>query len=126
MFKNELLIKYTEFGKDEKSTETAVEESLAQESLKRVWKIKNFKEIYRAKKVSYLDTPPQRIYLELGGIRMYQHPKKPNNDKVRSSSKGVALTENQVVDEIDKYNRKGVEDDATISKITSKKLHYHG
>ncbi|CAB4488716.1 unnamed protein product [Rhizophagus irregularis] len=55
---------------------------------------------------------------------MYQHPKKPNNDKVRSSSKGVALTENQVVDEIDKYNRKGVEDDATISKITRERISY--
>jgi hypothetical protein len=37
-------------------------------------------------------------------------------------SSRVALTENQVVDEINKYNRKGVEDDATISTITSKKL----
>ncbi|CAG8627205.1 6023_t:CDS:2 [Rhizophagus irregularis] len=71
---------------------------------------------------SYLDAPPQRIYSELSGISMYQNPKKPNNDKVGSSSKGVALMENQVVDEIDKYNRKGVEDDATIYTVTSKKL----
>lgn len=39
------------YFKDKKSTETVMEESLAQESLKRVWKVKNFKEIHRAEKV---------------------------------------------------------------------------
>ncbi|UZO17136.1 uncharacterized protein OCT59_008497 [Rhizophagus irregularis] len=100
-----------------------MEESLAQESLKRVWKVKNFKEIHRAEKVvkEKMDrqSGTQDLYHKMKGI---SNPKKPNNDKVGSSSKGVALMENQVVDEIDKYNRKGVEDDATIYTVTSKKL----
>ncbi|CAB4472753.1 unnamed protein product [Rhizophagus irregularis] len=66
-----------EMGNDQKSTEAAVEESLEQGSLERVWKVRNFKK------------------------RKWERE--------------------NVVDEIDKY-RKGVEDDAPISTVASKKL----
>ncbi|PKY43599.1 hypothetical protein RhiirA4_457620 [Rhizophagus irregularis] len=92
------------YFKDQKSTEAAVEESLEQGSLERVWKVRNFKKRESGEREngqcerdfteSHLDTPPQRIYSELGSI---------------------------IVDEIDKY-RKGVEDDAPISTVASKKL----
>ncbi|EXX56128.1 hypothetical protein GLOIN_2v1761429 [Rhizophagus irregularis DAOM 181602=DAOM 197198] len=109
------------YFKDKKSTETS-RESGERENGQTVRDTGSISQNERDFGESYLDAPPQRIYSELSGISMYQNPKKPNNDKVGSSSKGVALMENQVVDEIDKYNRKGVEDDATIYTVTSKKL----
>lgn len=60
------------YFKDKKSMETAVEESLARESLKRVWKVKNFKEIYSAEKVVKEKTDRQSgtqdLYDKMKGI----------------------------------------------------------
>ncbi|CAB4485436.1 unnamed protein product [Rhizophagus irregularis] len=95
-----------------------VERSIEQRNSEKIWKVRNFKEIYRAEKREkkrdvvkvdnkkikeerrndrvtgpLLDTPPQRVFSELGGI----------------------------IDVIKKY-REGVEEDVERDIITSKKL----
>ncbi|RGB41654.1 hypothetical protein C1646_751821 [Rhizophagus diaphanus] len=113
------------YFKDQKSMKLAVEESIKGGLMEKIW---NFREIYREEKRrkdhkddtgftgSYLDTPSQRVYSELSGISMYQHTKKQSDSIVESSSKEEALTEDQVVDVINKH-RSGVEGEVVPSMV---------
>ncbi|PKY29562.1 hypothetical protein RhiirB3_446237 [Rhizophagus irregularis] len=117
--------------------------------IKKNWKSRNLKEIYRGEKKQkkkeelqkedkkrteerqdkhneenliepLFKTPPQRVFPELDGISKYQNTKKYQQRSYRGKS--MPITEDAVVDTINRF-RKGIDDEVKEdNKVTDKKL----